>query len=319
MNRSRSSGYIRKKNRPKRRKERKIRSCCSLTLCSSKKKNFKPKKKDLTFTKQIFAPIVTLKDLISTSFSSSLSSSLSMPNNEKSIMAQKQAQKQSSVVMNESPQLSCKSLPFDPPIATISTPKSTLVHSYTSLSNYRINTKVYNHQISLEEEIHSEECNYCSNENSVQMKIDSNNNNFENLSLQSINLLHAIDMYLSNNSSHEACDLSSISSEQQATIHEAKSLSLCEINEIIYAINSDIENDDERNEILDSLASSLRQVAEETPLVITEQQTTAAAPTDNPEQAPGLGQMIARAVIYEIVMKLFSFYLLLIISYGRLF
>ncbi|CAF4987558.1 unnamed protein product, partial [Rotaria socialis] len=109
-------------------------------------------------------------------------------------------------------------------------------------------------------------------------------------------------MYLSsNNSSYELLDLSSISSEQHATLQDTKQLSLCEINEIIYAINSDIENENERNEILDSLASSLRQVAEETPLVTQEQQAIAANPADLPEQAPGLGQILVRAVMYDIV------------------
>jgi hypothetical protein len=125
-------------------------------------------------------------------------------------------------------------------------------------------------------------------------------------------------MYLSsNNSSHELFDLSSISSEQHLTIQENKQLSLCEINEIIYAIHSDIENDNERNEVLDSLALSLREVAEETPVVLQEEQ--AIAVVDIPEPPPGLGQILVRAVMYEIVMKLFSFYLLLLMYYGYLF
>ncbi|CAF4783855.1 unnamed protein product, partial [Rotaria sp. Silwood2] len=126
---------------------------------------------------------------------------------------------------------------------------------------------------------------------------NSNNNNFENLSLQSINLLHAIEMYLSsNNSSYELFDLSSISSEQHVTVQETKQLNLCEINEIIYAIHSDIENDNERNEILDSLATSLREVADETPLVRQEQQAIV-APADLPEQPPRFGQILVRAII----------------------
>jgi len=125
-------------------------------------------------------------------------------------------------------------------------------------------------------------------------------------------------MYLSsNNSSHELFDLSSISSEQHLIIQDIKQLNLCEINEIIYAIHSDIENNDERNEILDSLALSLRQVAEEIPVVLQEEQVI--PPENLPEQPPGLGQILVRAVMYEIVMKLFSFYLLLLMFYGRLF
>ncbi|CAF1460887.1 unnamed protein product, partial [Rotaria magnacalcarata] len=299
LQRTKSSGYIRKKKRLEKSKKRKTRSCCLLKLCNSTKKTLNKNKKDLTFTKQILAPIVTLKDLISTSLS--LSSSLSLQSDAKSIQ-RIQDLKQSTAILNETPQLSCKSLSFDPPLAIMSTPKSFLVHSYTSVSNYRINSQMTTRQYSLEERIHDEECTYCSNDNSASVKIDPNNNNFENLSLQSMNLMHAIEMYLSsNNSSYELFDLSSISSEQHVTLQDTKQLSLCEINEIIYAINSDIENDNERNEILDSLASSLRQVAEEIPLVTQEQQAIAANPADLPEQAPGLGQILVRAVMYDIV------------------
>ncbi|CAF4228575.1 unnamed protein product [Rotaria sp. Silwood2] len=298
---SRSSGYIkRKKHCLKKRKKRRTKSCCLLTLCSSAKKNLNRNKKDVTFTKQIFAPIVTLKDLISSSFS--LSSSLSLPNDDKPV-APLHDSPLSSTIVNETPQSSCKSLIFDPPLSIISTPKSFLVHSYTSVSNYHIKPSMNVRQHSLEEEIHNEECIYCSNENVLSLKIDSNNNNsnnnnnFENLSLQSINLLHAIEMYLSsNNSSYELFDLSSISSEQHVTVQETKQLNLCEINEIIYAIHSDIENDNERNEILDSLATSLREVADETPLVRQEQQAIV-APADLPEQPPRFGQILVRAII----------------------
>jgi len=136
--------------------------------------------------------------------------------------------------------------------------------------------------------------------------------------MQSLNLFHAVEMYLSsNNSSHELFDLSSISSEQHLTMQDIKQLNLCEINEIIYAIHSDIENNDERHEILDSLASSLRQVAEETPVVLQEEQVI--PPENVPEQPPGLGQILVRTVMYEIVMRLFSFYILLLMYYGYLF
>jgi hypothetical protein len=299
IKRTRSSGYIMKKRRKKKRYERRTRSCC---LSMLKKKH---RKKNLTFTQQILAPIVTLKDLISTSFSIS-SSSTSFTSDDKPIPP----------LPTVTPQFSCKSLSFDPSLSIISTPKSLLVHSYTSLSNYRIKSHLIKRQYSLEEQIHNEECTYCSSENALAIKTDSNNNTnntLEKISLQSMNLFHAVEMYLSsNNSSHDLFDLSSISSEQHLTIHDTKQLNLCEINEIIYAIHSDIENNDERTEILDSLALSLRQVAEETPVVLPVEQ-----PVNLPEPPPGLGQILVRAIMYEIVMKLFSFYLFVLMCYGH--
>ncbi|CAF4151749.1 unnamed protein product [Rotaria sordida] len=51
--------------------------------------------------------------------------------------------------------------------------------------------------------------------------------------------------------------LSSISSEEYATIDETKQLNLCKINQVIYTIRSTIDNDNsQRNEILDALTSS---------------------------------------------------------------
>ncbi len=278
----------------------------------------------MTFTQQILAPIVTLKDLISTSFS--ISSSTSITSDDKPIPPLPETTL-SPLSVNETPQLSCKSLSFDPSLSIISTPKSFLVHSYTSLSNYRIKSNLTKRQYSLEEQIHNEECVYCSSENALTIKPDSNNNNnnntnFEKISLQSLNLFHAVEMYLSsNNSSHELFDLSSISSEQHLTIQETKQLSLCEINEIIYAIHSDNEiTNDERNEILDSLTSSLRQVAEETPVILQEEQEIAAINIPEPlPPPPGLGQILVRAVMYEMVMKFFSFILLVLMCYEHLF
>jgi hypothetical protein len=317
IKRTRSNGYIKKKK--KRSKQRQTKSCCLAVFFNSTKQNPHQKKKDLTFTQQILAPIVTLKDLISTSFSIS-SSSPSLTSDEKTITPIFESTT-SPINRNETPQLSCKSLSFDPSLSIISTPKSFLVHSYTSLSNYRIKSNLLKHEYSLEEQIHNEECLYCSNENALTIKTDPNNNHFEQISLQSINLFHAIEMYLSsNNSSHDLFDLSSISSEHHLSMQETKQLSLCEINEIIYAIHSDIENDNERNQILDSLATSLRQVAEEIPVVLQEEQTIP-PPMNIPEPPPpppGLGQILARAVMYEIVMKLFSFYILLLMCYGHL-
>ncbi|CAF1593892.1 unnamed protein product [Adineta ricciae] len=287
VKRTRSSGYIMKKKRRTTRQHRKARSCCLSALFHSTKKNFTEKKKDMTFTEQILAPIVTLKDLISSSFSlSSLSSSSA--SDQKSIAPLP-------AIKHETPQFSCKSLSFDPSLPLSSTPKTFLVHSYTSLSNYRIKQ-----QYSLDEQTHPEECLYCSNENALPQKLDSNNNQFDQISLQSMNLFHAVEMYLSsNNSSHDVFDLSSIASEQRLSFQETKQLNLCEINEIIYAIHTDIDNDQERNEILDSLVASLRQVAEETPVVFPDEQvqpTVDQQPEPAPVPPPGLGQILARAV-----------------------
>jgi hypothetical protein len=313
IKRTKSNGYIRKKNRSRKRQEQRTRSCCLSALFNSTKKNFK-EKKELTFTQQILAPIVTLKDLISTSFSISSSSSSSI-SDDKPIEALPESTN-FPLIINETPQSSYRSMSFDPSLSITSTPKSFLVHSYTSLSNYRLKSKLTKCQYSLEEEIHKEECIYCSNENALPLKLDSNNNHFEQISLQSLNLLHAVEMYLSsNNSFNELFDLSSISSEQHLSLDETKQLNLCEINEIIYTIHTNIEDINERNEILDSLATSLREVAEETPVILHEEQPIAAA--NIPEQPPGLQQVLVRAVMYEIVMKLFSFYLILFMCYAR--
>lgn len=311
IKRAKTTGSIGKKRKQRKRRKRR-RKCCLSRLCTSDKKP----KKDLTFTQQIFAPIVTLKDLISTSFS--ISSSMSFASEPKIIFPR------SPPLVNSTPQFSCKSLSFEPSLSIISTPKPHLVHSYTSLSNYRLKSQQSKHQYSLEEEIHHEECLYCADENSpVSMTIDLNNSNVERISLQSIKLLHAIEMYLSStHSSNEAFDFSSISSEQHLSTHEEpKQLNRCEINQIIYAIHSDIDDDQERNEILDSLAISLRQVAEETPVVLEEEQQQQAVAVLNapepPPAPPGLGQILVRAVMYDIVMKLFSFYLLVLMCYGH--
>jgi hypothetical protein len=123
-------------------------------------------------------------------------------------------------------------------------------------------------------------------------------------------------MYLSSNTSlNEQFDSSSISSEQHTTINETKHLSLCEINEIIYAIHSTIDNNNERNETINALALSLRQVAEEIPAVL---QDEIIAIANVPEPPPGLGQVLVRAVMYEIVMRLFSFYLFILMCCARL-
>ena len=308
-----SNRYTRKKSCLKKRKKKGTRFCCLLALFNSARANFSQKRADSIFAQHIFAPVVTLKDVASTSFSKSSSSQpLSLAINDKSITSFAMSTV-SPTIVHRTPK---SSMSFDPSLPVVSTPKSFLVHSYTSLSNYRIKSNIIERKYSLEEEIHKEECIYCSSANALPMKVDSKNNNCEQISLQSTDLLHAIEMYLSsNNASYDLFDLSSISSEQQATVQETKQLSLCEINEIVYAIHSDIENETERNEILGSLASSLRHIAEEYPVVQQEQTIVAA---DVPEQLPGLGQILIRALMYEIVMKLFSFYLLLLMYYGHL-
>ena len=233
MKQSRSNGFIQKtKTRHKK------RSCCLTEFCNATKRNIR-EKRPLTLTQQILAPIVTLKDLISSSSSE-----------------------------NES---------LRPVVVSLS------AHSL-------------------------EECVYCSSESALSIKTDPNNNHFDETSIHSLNLRHSVELYLSSNTSlNEQFDLSSISSEQYASIKETKQLSLCEINEIIYAIHSDIDDDGERNETIDSLALALRDVAEEIPVARNEPE----------QQPPGLGQIVVRAVMYEIVMRLFSFYLLILVCCVR--
>ena len=132
-------------------------------------------------------------------------------------------------------------------------------------------------------------CVYCSNENSLP-----------------VSLCYAVERYLSSISLNTLVDCQSVSSKQtNAEINETEErLSLCEINEIIYAIHMDMENDVERKETLDALASSLREVAEEIPVNTNSDEIV--------EQPATLGRILARAVVYEIVMRLFSFYLFLL-------
>jgi hypothetical protein len=279
MKQSRSSGFIQKKTRHKKRINEQSRSCCLIEFCNTTKRNIR-EKKPLTFTQQIFAPIVTLKDLIS---SSSSSENSSLP----------------PAVASLTPQSSSKSL-FDP-----------------SVSNYRLKSNLINRQYSLEEQSHPEECVYCSSESALSIKTDPNNNHLDETSIHSLNLRHSVELYLSPNISlNEQFDLSSISSEQCASIKETKQLSLCEINEIIYAIHSDIDDNDQRNETLDSLALALREVADEIPVVGYDDERTI-VPNEPPPPPPGMGQIIVRAVMYEIVMRLFSFYLLILLCCVR--
>jgi len=303
MKHSRSNGFIRKKIRYRKR----TKSCCTSTLFDRASKNMKEKKK-LTFTQRIFAPIVTLKDIISTSSSSNDAKPISLP----------EQLPITPTPIPLTPQSSYKSLLFDS-ISSISTPQSLLIHSYTSLSNYRLKSNLINRHYSLEEQIHQEECLYCSNESSISIKTDPNNNHLDQISIHSLNLLHAVDMYISSNTSlNEQLDISSITSEQHATINETKRLSLCEINEIIYAIHSTSDNNNERNETLDALASSLREIAEGIPVALHDEAGTIAIANIPQPPPPGLGQILVRAVMYEIVMRLFSFYLLIFMFCMRL-
>jgi hypothetical protein len=174
----------------------------------------------------------------------------------------------------------------------------------------------------LEENIHREQCPYCSSESALTaFKVDSNNNQFEQMSLHSVQLVHAVELYLSaNNSLNELADQSSISWEQATIISEGKQLSLCEINEIIYAIHTDSDDTTERNETLDALAMSLRDVAEEMPFALPDDDRLLPnINVDGRVVQPELGQVLARTVMYEIVMRLFSFYLLTLVCYARLF
>ena len=321
LHQSRSSGYIRKKGRRRLKRDRhRARSCCLSMLFRSTSKSMKDKK-ELTFTQHILAPIVTLKDLISTSFS--ISSSSSCANETNPLPAPERISHElpvNTTRISMTPPSSCKSLTFDPPLS-VSTPKSSLVHSYTSLSNYRLRSMFTRRQYSLEEHSHQEECVYCSSGSALSVRIDSNNNQCDRVSMHSVALLHAVEAYLScNNSLNETFDLSSISSEQYTVMSETKPLSLCEINEIIFAIHSTSDDTDERHETLDALASSLREVAEETPFDLRDEDQAMATmnAANSPVVAPGLGQIVARAVMYEIVMRLFSFYVLIFLCYARL-
>ncbi|CAF1599774.1 unnamed protein product, partial [Adineta ricciae] len=260
-------------------KRKRLRSCCFLTLCQQTKKNMS-EQKQLTLTQQIVAPIVTLKDLISVSSSSSCSST-----DTKRV----RLPKQQSIVSQSS----------------MSTPKSLFFRTYTSLSNYLGRSNLRTCQPSVDVQIHHEEFRYCSSNSSLSIKTDPNqNDHLDEISLHSLRLLHAVDMYLSSNSSlYEHFDSTSVVSEKCAILKETDRLSLCEINEIICAIHSTSEDVNERNETLDALASSLLEVAEEIPVILPDDQIENIV-ADNllPPPAPeGVGQILARAVMYEIV------------------
>lgn len=306
---SRSTGFIRKKHRRK----QKRRCCASMFSLCSRRKSFSLRKSPLAFPPPLRAPLVTLRDIFSTSFSIGSSRSTMNMSKEPSLVPI-----QPTMINNRTPQLSLRSFVLDRTFSA-STPKSSIVHSYTSLSNYRLKSSSFQRNYSLEEDIHQEECPYCSSSSALSMKIDSNNNQFDQTSTHSsVNLFHAVEMYLSANPSlSEALEISSIASEQHTILTETKPLSLCEINQMIYAIHTCSETIEERNEILDALASSLREVAEETPTdTRVHAQSNAAQPEPIADQAEGLGQIVARAILYEIVMRLCSFYLFIFLCFA---
>ena len=176
------------------------------------------------------------------------------------------------------------------------------------------------------EQIHVEECRYCSSESALSLKLDPNNNHWENISQHSLQLFHAVELYLSSNSSslNELSDCSSsfFSEQTRTIIQENKQLNLCEINQIIFAIHSNIDDEQERNETLDALASSLREVADDLPMNICnddhDERTMVLELMQPHLPPPGLGQVFIRAVMYEIVMRLFSFYLFILLCFGHL-
>ncbi|CAF1044044.1 unnamed protein product, partial [Didymodactylos carnosus] len=120
-----------------------------------------------------------------------------------------------------------------------------------------------------------------------------------------IDLLHAADAYLSStndfslNTSLDTSSGSDMPQQAQAISTIQSSLSLCELNEIIYAINTTEDiSIDEREHTLNSLATSLREVANETSERIHE-----VNPVPDAQDQPLLGHPVIRAVMYEIVMR----------------
>ena len=243
--------------------------------------------------KRLIAPLATLREIFSTSFSISSSNSI-------------RKETTTNIVVVPTPDLSLKSSIFDRNLP-ISTPKSSIVHSYTSLSTYRLKSNSFQRNFSsLEEILHRDECQFCSSSTALSTQTDSNNNQFE--------LFHAVELYLSTtNSSIDVEELSSMSSEQRTIMSHVNTLSLCEINEILYAIETSSETTAERNRTLDALALSLREVAEETPFHQRDLTQT------NPpviEVQQELGQILLRAVMYEVVMRFLHFYFLVLFAIG---
>lgn len=168
-----------------------------------------------------------------------------------------------------------KYLPTRAPITIVSTPTSSITH----------------------------DCRYCSSESALSLKLDPNNNHLDD---RSVSLVHAVELYLSSN---QCSECSSIISEKSMFIHETKQLNRCEINEIIFAIHSSIDDEQERNATVDALVSSLREISEDLPMNIRDDDHHRPPPPP-----PGLAQIFIRAVMYEFVMRLF----LILLSFGRL-
>ena len=276
-------------------------SCCLTDL-------FKAKKKGWKVSRQRLAPVVTLTQLISTSFSVS-SSSTSSSNGKKSVTHDDDLP--SSSTMTKRPfGSSSKTILFDPSSSGTSTPKSFLVHSHRSISNYRMQAHMnpYEREYSLEEQCHREECRYCSDDKAISLPFHSNVHNFDLTSLECWELLHAVKRYLSSaNVSSEYFEPSAVSSDQHRAYDDNhQHLSLCEINEIIFSVYSDIDDRDQRNEILQSLATSLRQAVERTPTT-----SNPIVPFASLDQS--LDPILDRVRTYDRVMKLCSFYLLLLV------
>ncbi|CAF2127460.1 unnamed protein product [Rotaria magnacalcarata] len=286
---SRSSEYLRKTLRQRNKKQTKSNI---LPKLFHKKNKIIKEKEDLTCTQQILVPMSTSKHVISTSFSeTSLSSSkdikqLALPEPPLIIP----------VEIIVTPEPSYKSLSHNPP-SPISTHKSSVPQSNTSSSNYHLKSSLNYSQYSFEEGTFDKDCPYCSGEDELSIKTDSNHRSVQEISQRSFNILHASEVYLSsNNSMNEQCDSSSVLSAEYATIDETKQLHSCEINEIMQAIHSTFDNNyNQRDEILDALASSLEHVAEETSSILQDEEDIL-TDMNIPEPAQGLDQIFVRAV-----------------------
>lgn len=207
------------------------------------------------------------------------------------------------IEMPETPKQSCPSLSYDTSSLKL-TPKSSFIQSNISSSNYHLKSSLNDSQCSLREGILDKNCPYCSSESGLSTQNDSDS---KDLSPHPLNLLYASELYLSsNNTINQECDISSVLSEEHATVDENNDLVLCEINEIINAINTAFNiNNDQREEILDALASSLEQVAEETSSTLHDEEDVLT--NVNPhEPVQGLDQIFVRAIIHEI-MRFLSF------------
>ncbi|CAF2449410.1 unnamed protein product [Rotaria sp. Silwood2] len=212
--------YKRKKNHHQHRNKNVTKSC-GLSKLFRKKKKKKKDKKELTITQQISLPIITSKDLISTSLpetslfssndikpippleESSITStqvttnnieSIPLPEEFPTISTQITTNNSKSILLSEEPstiatqvtierQPSCKSLSllFDSS-SPISTPKSSMIESNTSSSSYHLNSSLDYSEDSLKEDIlEKDDCPYCSSESLSSIKNDFDDNNNNSL------------------------------------------------------------------------------------------------------------------------------------------